>query len=444
MYEEMSESPAYKDNAEEHKRLQKEVLSYVDRAVKGKASGEMPPSATATSLSGGSNLLDDIRGWLASSAAGPTPGFLPPQTTSQFVRPSMVSIPVVVAPPHRHQPLHALVKADRLPQDPCYRQSPPSTRCPIGGTPACPKASSSGSPHSAEPATTTPRRLLNARRRHRLDHSAARSSTRRIACCSTPEGVIVWFTRPLARRSAARRRRLLNARRRHRLDHESEWTMPQKNFDCSTPVGGRDEGLDSGSSGGSAPGLKKADMLIPLGVALQGLQTGRSACPPACCITPSASAATSTPAPTIRAARRSSPSARSPRPAAARPAARREVSPRGQVERRFRSLPIGGRATFVVLPIPRVECRACGVVRQVEVPFADPRRSYTNGLRAVRPGAVPAHDHPRRGRAPGRRLGPDQGHPEARPVAALSPSPSSSTCGTSPSTRSPSPRGTAT
>jgi hypothetical protein len=34
-----------------------------------------------------------------------------------------------------------------------------------------------------------------------------------------------------------------------------------------------------------------------------GLQTGRSACPPACCITPSASAATSTPAPTIRAAR---------------------------------------------------------------------------------------------------------------------------------------------
>src|SRR5215831_16805468 len=43
-------------------------------------------------------------------------------------------------------------------------------------------------------------------------------------------------------------------------------------------------------------------------------------------------------------------------------------------ERRFRSLPIGSRPTAVVLPIPRVECRACGAVRQVMVPFADPRR----------------------------------------------------------------------
>lgn len=50
---------------------------------------------------------------------------------------------------------------------------------------------------------------------------------------------------------------------------------------------------------------------------------------------------------------------------------------RGQVERRFRSLPIGSRATFVNLPIPRVECRACGVIRQVELPFADARRTYT-------------------------------------------------------------------
>jgi transposase len=55
----------------------------------------------------------------------------------------------------------------------------------------------------------------------------------------------------------------------------------------------------------------------------------------------------------------------------------REVLPRGHVERRFRSLPIGSRATFVALPIPRVECRACGVIRQVEIRFADPRRSYT-------------------------------------------------------------------
>jgi transposase len=54
-----------------------------------------------------------------------------------------------------------------------------------------------------------------------------------------------------------------------------------------------------------------------------------------------------------------------------------DVVSRGHVERRFRTLPIGPRPTFLVLPIPRVECRACGVVRQVDVTFADPRRSYT-------------------------------------------------------------------
>jgi transposase len=53
------------------------------------------------------------------------------------------------------------------------------------------------------------------------------------------------------------------------------------------------------------------------------------------------------------------------------------VQSRGRVERRFRAVPIGSRATFVDLPIPRVECQDCGVVRQVKVPFADPRRSYT-------------------------------------------------------------------
>jgi transposase len=57
-----------------------------------------------------------------------------------------------------------------------------------------------------------------------------------------------------------------------------------------------------------------------------------------------------------------------------------DVRPRGHVERRFRSLPIGSRATSVVLPIPRVECQACGVVRQVEVSFADTRRSYTKAF----------------------------------------------------------------
>jgi transposase len=58
----------------------------------------------------------------------------------------------------------------------------------------------------------------------------------------------------------------------------------------------------------------------------------------------------------------------------------RQVISRGHAERRFLALPIGRRKTTVTLPIPRVECQACGRVRQVEVPFADPRRSYTKSF----------------------------------------------------------------
>jgi transposase len=58
----------------------------------------------------------------------------------------------------------------------------------------------------------------------------------------------------------------------------------------------------------------------------------------------------------------------------------RDVRPKGRVECRFRSLPIGNRATIVALPIPRVSCDSCQVVRQVEVPFADPRRTYTKAF----------------------------------------------------------------
>src|SRR4051812_42451716 len=57
-----------------------------------------------------------------------------------------------------------------------------------------------------------------------------------------------------------------------------------------------------------------------------------------------------------------------------------QVQSRGRVERRFRTVPIGSRATFVVLPVPRVECQTCGVVRQVKIPFADPRRSFTRSF----------------------------------------------------------------
>jgi transposase len=58
----------------------------------------------------------------------------------------------------------------------------------------------------------------------------------------------------------------------------------------------------------------------------------------------------------------------------------REVHPRGHQERTFKAVPIGHKPVSVVLPIPRVECPTCGLIRQVPVAFADPRRSYTRAF----------------------------------------------------------------
>jgi transposase len=58
----------------------------------------------------------------------------------------------------------------------------------------------------------------------------------------------------------------------------------------------------------------------------------------------------------------------------------RDVCPRGQAPRTFRSLPIGSRQTTISFPVPRVQCRACGLVRQTRIDFADPRRTYTKAF----------------------------------------------------------------
>jgi transposase len=58
----------------------------------------------------------------------------------------------------------------------------------------------------------------------------------------------------------------------------------------------------------------------------------------------------------------------------------RRVASRGCQERTFRAVPIGGKPVLVVLPIPRVECPTCQVVRQAPLDFADPRRSYTRAF----------------------------------------------------------------
>jgi transposase len=57
-----------------------------------------------------------------------------------------------------------------------------------------------------------------------------------------------------------------------------------------------------------------------------------------------------------------------------------EVTAHGTVTRLFRTVPIGNKAAHVLLAIPRVECQACRVTRQVHVPFADPLRRYTNAF----------------------------------------------------------------
>jgi transposase len=58
----------------------------------------------------------------------------------------------------------------------------------------------------------------------------------------------------------------------------------------------------------------------------------------------------------------------------------RQVCPRGTQQRTFKGVPIGGKPVCVILPIPRVECPSCKVVRQVPLTFADPRRGYTRAF----------------------------------------------------------------
>lgn len=55
----------------------------------------------------------------------------------------------------------------------------------------------------------------------------------------------------------------------------------------------------------------------------------------------------------------------------------RRVVRRGGRQRRFRSLPIGARPVWIVLTVPRLECKECGVVRQAEVDFAPGQHGYT-------------------------------------------------------------------
>ena len=58
----------------------------------------------------------------------------------------------------------------------------------------------------------------------------------------------------------------------------------------------------------------------------------------------------------------------------------RELIHHGHEPRSFRTVPIGRKPVWLVLPIPRIECRSCRRTRQVTLPFADPRRRYTKAF----------------------------------------------------------------
>jgi transposase len=58
----------------------------------------------------------------------------------------------------------------------------------------------------------------------------------------------------------------------------------------------------------------------------------------------------------------------------------RDVIHHGHETRLFKAVPIGHKPVLIALPIPRVECRRCQIIRQVTLPFADPRRRYTKAF----------------------------------------------------------------
>ena len=78
----------------------------------------------------------------------------------------------------------------------------------------------------------------------------------------------------------------------------------------------------------------------------------------------------------------------------------RDLIHHGQETRPFKTVPIGHKPVLIVLPIPRVECRHCQIVRQVTAAFRRSAPPLHQGLRALCLGTVPAHDHPGRGAAP--------------------------------------------
>ena len=57
-----------------------------------------------------------------------------------------------------------------------------------------------------------------------------------------------------------------------------------------------------------------------------------------------------------------------------------DVIAKGHTRRSFRTVGIGSKPVRIVLPVPRVLCQSCGIIRQVKVEFAEERVSYTRNF----------------------------------------------------------------
>ena len=57
-----------------------------------------------------------------------------------------------------------------------------------------------------------------------------------------------------------------------------------------------------------------------------------------------------------------------------------DVWAQGSVDRTFRMPPIGPKPVLLHFPVPRVRCFDCGLVRQVKIGFADPKKHYTRAF----------------------------------------------------------------
>jgi transposase len=56
------------------------------------------------------------------------------------------------------------------------------------------------------------------------------------------------------------------------------------------------------------------------------------------------------------------------------------VHAQGHKDRFLKTIPIGQKPTYLLVKVPRVICFRCEHTRQVKVPFADPRRTYTHAF----------------------------------------------------------------